>query len=869
MSKVTAGVELDDLTDEVSGLTYSVNDADKVLQKYGIFMTDSQGQMRDLGDVLDEVGGKWGTMTRLEQNQLSYVLAGARQRNIFTAAMNDWNTVLDAEQVALNSAGTAEEKMAVFTESLEAAQNKLTAAWQSFVTGTNVDKVFIAAYKAGALFLNILDLLLNKIPVLSTILRTVLLVNLTSITVSLGKSALTALSASKAIGTLKTVLASSTGGFTAFNTGLMTIITNASFYTTAVSYGATATQAFVLSIAGLTAVFLPLVLVMKQAFDIIKDSSIESARNKLESTNQEISDTTSKISELSSKIDELNSEMVDLQNLEKNGNITLVQKDKLGVLKEQTKELENQKEIQEAMLKDETSRSLSEQGAVTSKSLSGANLYDTVGNLFTDGYTPTGFAGFYTDQDYQKGIGLVTNDIDSIIDSYQKLSSAGDSLTKDQQQNLSIFSKNLEEKFKDTQDFIDKYNAAQEAGIDVSSYKEQYDQIKKEHDKLLEVLYPETYKKIKVEELFDMPDFDTALTNAKQKIEDLQKEFSSGAINKESFDNQLNDIATSLASDTKLKDALTEIFGTDAMQDFSSVVATIAEQLNNQLGGALGNTARSMDEVNKSIDTIQSSFDTVNNAVEEYNQYGGLSADNLQAILGLSDEYIDALSIENGKLSVNGQAIDNIVQAKLEDAKVTATQQYMTELESIANGDAASSAAAATYATQAQGEASAELANVLGITTGAVYNFANANDLLSKYNAALKKDTNATAKATERYKKKLALIDSTAQGSGSSFKKLSNVLGGYSASAQKASEKTQKLQTELKDSQEDITNLLEMTEKMLKQQYEDQKKSLDDSLDVFEKKIDAQKELLDLQQKEEEHAKKIADYNKQTGDYQA
>ena len=51
MSKVTAGVELDDLTDEVSGLTYSVNDADKVLQKYGISMTDSQGQMRDLGDV--------------------------------------------------------------------------------------------------------------------------------------------------------------------------------------------------------------------------------------------------------------------------------------------------------------------------------------------------------------------------------------------------------------------------------------------------------------------------------------------------------------------------------------------------------------------------------------------------------------------------------------------------------------------------------------------------------------------------------------------------------------------------------------------------------------------------------------------------
>ena len=53
-----------------------MNDADKVLTKYGINLVDTGGKMRDLGDIIDEIGSKWDTMTTLEQNQLSYVVAG-------------------------------------------------------------------------------------------------------------------------------------------------------------------------------------------------------------------------------------------------------------------------------------------------------------------------------------------------------------------------------------------------------------------------------------------------------------------------------------------------------------------------------------------------------------------------------------------------------------------------------------------------------------------------------------------------------------------------------------------------------------------------------------------------------------------------
>ena len=76
ISKITAKVDLDDLVDE-QGITHTINDADKVLSKYGITLVDTNGKMREIGTVLDEIGAKWNNMSALEQNQLAYVVAGS------------------------------------------------------------------------------------------------------------------------------------------------------------------------------------------------------------------------------------------------------------------------------------------------------------------------------------------------------------------------------------------------------------------------------------------------------------------------------------------------------------------------------------------------------------------------------------------------------------------------------------------------------------------------------------------------------------------------------------------------------------------------------------------------------------------------
>lgn len=68
-------MNVDDLVDEQTGkVVATVNDADKVLSKYGINLVDSTGKMRDFGTVLNEIGAKWNTMSNTEQNQLAYVV---------------------------------------------------------------------------------------------------------------------------------------------------------------------------------------------------------------------------------------------------------------------------------------------------------------------------------------------------------------------------------------------------------------------------------------------------------------------------------------------------------------------------------------------------------------------------------------------------------------------------------------------------------------------------------------------------------------------------------------------------------------------------------------------------------------------------
>ena len=120
-----------------------VNQVETALKSVGIALRDSQNQLRDLDDVLSELGPKWNALDRNTQAYLGTVIAGTRQQSRFIALMQNWDRALELTAVSENSAGQQALMHAKAMEGLDASINTLTNSWQKFLTTLTSSDAFI------------------------------------------------------------------------------------------------------------------------------------------------------------------------------------------------------------------------------------------------------------------------------------------------------------------------------------------------------------------------------------------------------------------------------------------------------------------------------------------------------------------------------------------------------------------------------------------------------------------------------------------------------------------------------------------------------------------------------------------------------
>lgn len=169
-----------------------------------------------------------------------------------------------------------------------------------------------------------------------------------------------------------------------------------------------------------------------------------------------------------------------------------------------------------------------------------------------------------------------------------------------------------------------------------------------------------------------------------------------------------------------------------------------------------------LSDLNSAIDSIQSAYDTLNSAVEEYNSNGGqLSIDTIQSLLSLSDEYLACLQVENGQLSLNADAMAQLAQAKLDEAQATAVTQAMTELNAIANGEAAQSTTNYITGNAALMDSLAQLSGSYEGVAKAAMTAAQAQKMSALISDAAGKDKTATENVMKGLDTKLKLIQTT------------------------------------------------------------------------------------------------------------
>ena len=134
-----------------------VNSVETALKSVGVQLRDTKGELRDLEEVLGELGPKWNTLDRNTQAYLGTIIAGTRQQSRFITLMQNWDRVLELSEDSANSAGQQALMHAKAMESIEAKVQQFQVAWQEFTSNLASSDFFKTAIEGATKFINAIN----------------------------------------------------------------------------------------------------------------------------------------------------------------------------------------------------------------------------------------------------------------------------------------------------------------------------------------------------------------------------------------------------------------------------------------------------------------------------------------------------------------------------------------------------------------------------------------------------------------------------------------------------------------------------------------------------------------------------------------
>jgi TP901 family phage tail tape measure protein len=69
----------------------TLNKYSKALNTIGVRIKETNGDMKSMNVILDEIGAKWGNLNKDTQIALAQSIGGARQYSTFMALMDNWD----------------------------------------------------------------------------------------------------------------------------------------------------------------------------------------------------------------------------------------------------------------------------------------------------------------------------------------------------------------------------------------------------------------------------------------------------------------------------------------------------------------------------------------------------------------------------------------------------------------------------------------------------------------------------------------------------------------------------------------------------------------------------------------------------------
>ena len=139
----------------------SLGEVSGKMQQMGIQILDEQGNLRDMGIVIEETAAKWNTWTDAQKQAAAVAMAGKRQYNNLIALFENWDMYTEALNTSQNSLGTLQNQQDIYLESTEAHLQKMSTSWEN-VYDSMLDENTINTFAdvwggVGSLFANVID----------------------------------------------------------------------------------------------------------------------------------------------------------------------------------------------------------------------------------------------------------------------------------------------------------------------------------------------------------------------------------------------------------------------------------------------------------------------------------------------------------------------------------------------------------------------------------------------------------------------------------------------------------------------------------------------------------------------------------------
>lgn len=279
--------------------------------------------------ILKELSGVWKDLTDITKANILEMVGGKRNSNVVAALLENFSVAEKAVQTSADSAGSALAENEKYLNSINGKINQFKATFQDFSQNLISSETVKQAVNIGTILLKIFNVIVNIVNAVGG-LNSVLAITATYLVISKWSA-------------IQSFISKLTTNFAVFGATFRTA------YEAAILEGATANQAFALSLKGVTAAwtaspfFLATVAIVAIA-GIIKvvdalTESAEEAAEKLKDIKQEYSENQSKISGLN---DELETTRKRIDELQKKGTLSFTEQTELERLQKQNSELERE-----------------------------------------------------------------------------------------------------------------------------------------------------------------------------------------------------------------------------------------------------------------------------------------------------------------------------------------------------------------------------------------------------------------------------------------------------------------------------------------------------------------------------------------------